>query len=176
MGFPSGVAAGRGRAAAYDSESIMQMVFAFELVQCGLNPSTIVSIVKMNWDIMLPAIVRAATPNQLVSPGRFVWPDAKIFFCVRPEALYELTDRSVDDAEYRGSVEVLHLNDLQDRLYNSEAPTQVGSFARSIVLNVPFRVLSCLVVLKAIDPAMEYSGVVADLETALALYDLDPEA
>jgi len=177
LGFPAGVAAGRGKAAAFDAESVMQMVFAFELVQCGLPPSTIVSVINANWRSMLPAIIFAGTPSQHRPSGKGRWPDQKLFFCVAPEAMHDLTGKSDDVDAYKGSVEVLHLNELQKRLYNSTEVRSVGSFARSIVLNVPFKVLSTMVILKGVKSEMEYSGLIEDLTISLHRHhDLHPQA
>lgn len=177
LGFPADVAAGRGRAAAFDTESVMQMIFAFELVQCGLAPSTIVSIISANWRNMLPAIIFAGTPSQYRTGGDEHWPDQKLFFCIAPEALHELTGKSDDLAAYRGSVEVLHLTELQERLYNSTEVRPVGSFARSIVLNVPFKVLTAMLILKGVKHDMIYTGIIDDLNNALQRhYDQHPQA
>lgn len=65
LGLPLGVKPGRGKRVEYGDEEIYQFVLAFELVQCGVDPTTIVKMIEMHWDsIFFNAMIEADRPDR----------------------------------------------------------------------------------------------------------------
>ena len=82
MGFPADRPK-RGARTGYSLEDLLQLVLAFELLECGVAPVRAARAARTNWQFNRGAFARAAQ-------------GARSFLAMHPRALVELVDLSAD--------------------------------------------------------------------------------
>ncbi len=164
LGFPQNIAAGRGRAGVYSPAKFLQMVLAMEFSQCGLPPSIIVPIIESNWYRILPAAVRALMKDEFIESCESPWPDSRIFFVARPEALRDLMSEEADISPHRDAIEALHLSELQE--FIGAPRTHFGNEGRAIILDIRYSVFMSFLALKEQLPTLDFMDFWEDLYLA----------
>jgi hypothetical protein len=138
QGFPEGSNTGKGKPAEHTLDTLLQLVFAFELSQAGLPPAMTAFILKGNWFFIREACVLAMIPIDAAASQSSPWPDGDLFILFSPIALDQLMlDPSTIDA-WPDPVEVLHRSQLVARI--GEGKTDVTYFSpwRMLVIDVRF--------------------------------------
>lgn len=119
MGFPARVNTGKGVPARFSFNRLMQLVFAFELVQSGLDPSASMSVIASHWPTMSPACARSMVHDLHVIADPNSYQTGNLLFAFYIDALYPLQNGPSDD--YYGVLEVFPKNasasDLFDKRY-----------------------------------------------------------
>lgn len=157
MGFPARVNTGKGVPARFTFNRLMQLVFAFELVQSGLDPSASMSVIASHWPTMSPACARSMVHDLHVVADPNSYKTGNLLFAFYIDALYPLQNGLV--TEYYGVLEVFPKNapasDLFDKLYvdadNLASPwrvlvidvSQLVHRASDALLAVGFRASRC---------------------------------
>lgn len=90
-GFPDGVNAGRGKAATFGIDQILQLLFAFDLVETGCGPTRVMRIVRTNW----PELRSAFAQGWLVAQGEPRSTKGRPILVMDPSVLEEMNSPDV---------------------------------------------------------------------------------
>ena len=137
LGFPAGANTGTGKRAVYDADMLFQLVLAVELIQCGLPPKLIVTVLNDNRRETNHGLLFAMVSDELFQqlPPFFESPD--LAWIIQPEALRELSTEGVSEFDYKEAVTIKPLSDLSDYLVKQrESGIVVGDAHRHIVLDL----------------------------------------
>lgn len=132
MGFPARINTGKGVPAKFTFNRLLQLVFAFELVQSGLDPSAARSVISEHWHEMSPACARSMIHDALVEADPLNFKTGNLVFAFYIDALYPLQAGPV--LEYYGSLVIAPKAELSDYLFNQ-------GHVRDLHISSPWRVL-----------------------------------
>lgn len=137
LGFPTGANTGTGKRAIYDADMLFQLVLALELIQCGLPPKLIVTVLNDNWEATQHGLLFAMVSDELfekLAPF-FLSPD--LAWIIQPEALRELSTEGVGEFDYKEAVSIKPISELSDYFIKQRNfGTIVGDRHRHIVLHL----------------------------------------
>ena len=118
MRFPGNTNTGKGVPARFSFNRLMQLVFAFELVQSGLDPSAARSVMSEHWPTLSPAVARSMVRDVYVKRDPLGFPTGELSFAFYFDGLWSLTVEGDDTVEYYGAVDILPAGELARPYFN----------------------------------------------------------
>ncbi|HJP68134.1 MAG TPA: hypothetical protein VJ846_04455, partial [Sphingomicrobium sp.] len=115
MQFPGGTNTGQGRTALFSFNQFLKLLFAFELVQSGLSPSSAASVIEAHWSEMRMAAARTLIDDDSVEYDPMHFADGNLVFGFQIDAMWSLTvDGPVNEdiPDYFGSFRVFSRAEL----------------------------------------------------------------
>lgn len=139
MGFPAKTNTGKGVPAKFTFNRLMQLVFAFELVQSGLDPSAAKSVISEHWSQMSPAVARAMVEDAFVEDDPAEFETGAIVFAFYIDGLHAL--QGSDEPEYYGALKILTKDRAADALRDLNAGIEfVSAPWRTLLIDAAFLV------------------------------------
>lgn len=137
LGFPAGANTGTGKRAVYDADMLFQLVMAVELIQCGLPPKLIVTVLKDNWQATQHGLLFAMVSDELFERLAPFFESPDLAWIIQPEALRELSTEGVGEFDYKEAVSIKPVSDLSDYFVKQrEWGIVVGDGHRHIVVHL----------------------------------------
>lgn len=134
--FPPGTNTGKGRAATYTSENLLQMAVATELMQVGFRPDRIVKIVTSNWTEIRLGFLMALTTDDALDRWTPPLLTNDYVLALAPEGLRELSDVGEREYDYHESVEVFPFETIVTEMPLLDATPSVGESHRKVILRL----------------------------------------
>lgn len=161
LGFPAGANTGTGKRAVYDADMLFQLVMAVELIQCGLPPKLIVTVLNDNWLATQHGLLFAMVSDELFERlfPSFESPD--LAWIIQPEALRELSTEGVGEFDYKEAVSIMPISVLSKYFVDQrEYGIVVGDGHRHIVLDLRLLAARLFPQLKEVRPDIAEADVV----------------
>jgi hypothetical protein len=137
LGFPAGANTGTGKRAVYDADMLFQLVMAVELIQCGLPPKLIVSVLTHNWTATQHGLLFAMVSDDLFERMAPFFKSPDLAWIIEPEALRELSTEGVGEFDYMEAVSIQPVSSLSEYFVKRrEFGVVVGDQHRHIVLHL----------------------------------------
>lgn len=137
LGFPTGANTGTGKRAVYDADMLFQLVMAVELIQCGLPPKLIVTVLKDNWRATQHGLLFAMVSDELFERLPPYLESSDLAWIIQPEALRELSTEGVGEFDFKEAVSIKPVSDLSDYFVKQrEWGIVVGDGHRHIVVHL----------------------------------------
>lgn len=137
LGFPAGANTGSGKRAVYDADMLFQLVMAVELIQCGLPPKLIVTVLNDNWPATQHGLLFAMVSDELFERLGSFFESPDLAWIIQPEALRELSTEGVGEFDFKEAVSIKPISELSEHFIKQrEWGIVVGDGHRHIVLHL----------------------------------------
>ena len=137
LGFPVGANTGTGKRAIYDADMLFQLVMAVELIQCGLPPKLIVTVLTDNWRATQHGLLFAMVSDELFEKLAAPFDSPDLAWIIQPETLRELSTEGVSEFDYKEAVSIRQVSEMSDYFVKQrEWGIVVGDGHRHIVLHL----------------------------------------
>ena len=161
LGFPTGANTGTGKRAVYNADMLFQLVMAVELIQCGLPPKLIVTVLNDNWQETQHGLLFAMVSDELFERLAPFLESPDLAWIIQPEALRELSTEGVGEFDYKEAVSIKPVSELSDYFVKQrEWGIVVGEGHRHIVVHLRELAVRLFQELNAVRPDIAGSDIV----------------